>query len=352
MFPHSLDRLGEALVGGRQRDPEEALAARRRTSTPARSRPRPARARARRTTSTCSRPEPAPRRRSSPSARRRRRRSRRARRDDQVATARVDLVHLAERLGRPLERGDAGELNRLEEAGVDVRLQAPVGLDRLGVADDRRAAPAGHVVALREAEDLDADVLGARRLQEARRDVAVVGRLRVGVVVDDEDLVLAGELDDALEQPVGRDRAGRVVRVVEEQQPGPGAACRDRSRRGRARSRARERGAAPRPRRRPAPGRPCRPGSPGRRRARRRPGRGTRSRGCRCIPWRRSPGSPRSPGRSRRRSGGRRSSRRPRGTRRGPGSTGTSGCRRRRPPPASPRRRAGRSACRDRRSRG
>ena len=37
--------------------------------------------------------------------------------------------------------------------------------------------------------------------------------------MDDEELVLTGKLDDALEEAVGGDRAGRVVRVVEEHQP-------------------------------------------------------------------------------------------------------------------------------------
>ncbi len=138
------------------------------------------------------------------------------RRDDQVAAAGVGRVLLGERLGRACQRGDAGQLQRLVEARVDVGLQPPVGLDRVGVAEDRGDPPAGHVVALGEREDLHPDLLGAGRGEEAGRDVAVVGRLRVSVVVDDEDLVLAGKGDDFLEEPVGDDRPGRVVRVVDE----------------------------------------------------------------------------------------------------------------------------------------
>src|SRR6185437_3038277 len=70
-------------------------------------------------------------------------------------------------------------------------------------------------------EDLDADVFRTRRLQEARREVAVVAELRVGVVVDDDEVVRAGELDRALEVAVPHDRTGRVVRVVEEEQVRP-----------------------------------------------------------------------------------------------------------------------------------
>ena len=40
--------------------------------------------------------------------------------------------------------------------------------------------------------------------------------------MDDEDLVLARQLDDPLEEPVGNDRARRIVRVVDEHQARPG----------------------------------------------------------------------------------------------------------------------------------
>ena len=120
---------------------------------------------------------------------------RRERVDDEVAAARVDRAHLADGVVAVVERGDRRQLHRLEHARVDVRLQPPVGLDRLGVADDRGRPPAGHVVALGQREDLDADLLGARRLEEARRDVAVERRLRVGGVVHDQHVVRAAELD-------------------------------------------------------------------------------------------------------------------------------------------------------------
>ena len=61
----------------------------------------------------------------------------------------------------------------------------------------------------------------ARRLEERRRAVAVVGDLRVRVVVHDDDVVAAGELDHPGEEVVLDDPAGRVVGVVDEHQPGP-----------------------------------------------------------------------------------------------------------------------------------
>ena len=90
--------------------------------------------------------------------------------------------------------------------------------DHLAVADREADAPARHVVALREREELDADVLGARHLQEARRLVAVEAEVGVGEVVHHQHVVLARELDDALEEGEVDDLGGRVVREVEDQQ--------------------------------------------------------------------------------------------------------------------------------------
>ncbi len=90
--------------------------------------------------------------------------------------------------------------------------------DHLAVADGEADPPARHVVALRQREELDADVLRARHLQEARRLVAVEDEVGVGEVVHDQQLVLARELDDALEEGEVDDLGGRVVREVEDQQ--------------------------------------------------------------------------------------------------------------------------------------
>ena len=46
--------------------------------------------------------------------------------DHEVAPARVDRAHLAHGVLRPGERLGAGQLDRLEQARVDVRLQPPV----------------------------------------------------------------------------------------------------------------------------------------------------------------------------------------------------------------------------------
>ena len=136
-----------------------------------------------------------------------------------VAAALVDRAHLRHRRLVRAQRRRRGLLERLEHAAVDVRLELPVGADEVAVADHRARPPAGHVVGLGEGEDLDADVQRAGGLEERGRPVAVVGDLRVGVVVDDDHVVAAGELDDAREEVVVDHAAGGVVRVVEEHEP-------------------------------------------------------------------------------------------------------------------------------------
>ena len=128
VLAHPLDRLGEALVGSGQRDAEEALAAGPVHRARARSPPRPPRAPARRTRSRCGRRGPAPRRRSCPSAARPRRRSRAARRRRGRGGARRSRSSPRSCSRGPVQRRGAGELDRLEQARVDVRLQPPVGV--------------------------------------------------------------------------------------------------------------------------------------------------------------------------------------------------------------------------------
>ena len=73
-------------------------------------------------------------------------------------------------------------------------------MTRTRVADHESDAPAGHVVALREGEELDGDVFGAGDLEDAGRLVAVEGDVGVGEVVDEVEAVLAGQLDEAGEE--------------------------------------------------------------------------------------------------------------------------------------------------------
>jgi hypothetical protein len=68
--------------------------------------------------------------------------------------------------------------------------------------------------------DLDADVLRPLNLQEAER-FALVAEKNVSRVLDDDDLVRAGEVDDPPVEVLRRDGAGRRVRIVDDEQLGP-----------------------------------------------------------------------------------------------------------------------------------
>ena len=103
----------------------------------------------------------------------------RSRRRSYVAT------RLGDRFLRPFERGDRRPLQRLEDPDALVVVQEVDALDDLGVPDDEADAPAGHAVRLRHRPHLDADVLRARRREEALRRAAVVDEVDVRRVVDD-----------------------------------------------------------------------------------------------------------------------------------------------------------------------
>ena len=97
-------------------------------------------------------------------------------------------------------------------------------MDDLLVADAKADAPTRHVVALRQREELDADVLGARHLEKTRRLIAVECQIGIGQIVDDDEAMLLGRFDDALKK-IQLDHLGRrVMRKADDQhlRLGPG----------------------------------------------------------------------------------------------------------------------------------
>src|SRR5438093_416812 len=129
----------------------------------------------------------------------------------------MKLDDLVDALLVALERDNAGDLDRLEGAVVQVRLDAGQHGDHSGVAADEAETPAGHVVRLRGREDLDADVARARHLEEGRRPIAVEREVGVREIVDDHEAMLACELDDLHEEVAVHAHCRRVVREGEDQ---------------------------------------------------------------------------------------------------------------------------------------
>ena len=90
-------------------------------------------------------------------------------------------------------------------------------MDHARVAAHEAETPPCHVVGLRRREDLDADLLGARHLEERGRPITVEREVRVREVVNDHQPVLAREVDDALEEGAVHAHRRRVVREGEDQ---------------------------------------------------------------------------------------------------------------------------------------
>jgi hypothetical protein len=98
------------------------------------------------------------------------------------------------------------------EAGpVDVRV----------ARGERSEADAAGAVPLRERVDDDDEILVAFERQGRDRLPPVVDELAVDLVADEEEAVVAAERRDREDLLAGVDRPGRVVRVAEDDEPGP-----------------------------------------------------------------------------------------------------------------------------------
>ena len=65
------------------------------------------------------------------------------------------------------------------------------------IADAEADAPARHVVTFRQREKFHADILRARRLEKARRLIAVESKIGIGEIVDDDEIMFLGRFDHA-----------------------------------------------------------------------------------------------------------------------------------------------------------
>ena len=86
---------------------------------------------------------------------------------------------------------DGGDLDGLEDAVIQIALDARQGADHARIAHAEAHAPSRHVVAFRHGEDLHGDILGAFHLQDAGRLIAVEAQVGVGEIVDDHGAVVA-----------------------------------------------------------------------------------------------------------------------------------------------------------------
>ncbi|MBT9166452.1 MAG: hypothetical protein DDT25_01137 [Chloroflexi bacterium] len=106
------------------------------------------------------------------------------------------------------------------DTGIEIRLHPHQGIDHLFIAHRHPDAPAGHVVALGEGVEFNPDVPGPRRLQEAHRTVTVESHLGIRGVVADSQVMLPGEGNRSLEEIEIRHCGGRIVGIIQPQNPG------------------------------------------------------------------------------------------------------------------------------------
>ena len=121
-----------------------------------------------------------------------------------LQTLRLDLI------ARTVQAGDSSLLDREEHTKVDLAAQLGKGRDHILAADQKADAGTGDVKRLGEREELNAHLKRAGILQEAAARLAIEHDVGVRVVMDDEQVVLAGESDDLL---VDLGRAHRADRV-------------------------------------------------------------------------------------------------------------------------------------------
>src|SRR6266704_53797 len=135
-----------------------------------------------------------------------------------VAALAINLADLPCVLRALPQSDDRGDLQRLENAVVEITLDPRQRSDHLAVAETKSDAPACHVEALRHGVDLHGDFLRARNLQNAGRLVAVEAEVGVGEVVHDHRLVFARQLHDLAEEIEVDAHRGRIVREGDQNQ--------------------------------------------------------------------------------------------------------------------------------------
>ena len=129
-----------------------------------------------------------------------------------VAAGLVVFALLLDHVGRAGQSGDGGFLDREEDAEVDLTPHLAERRDDVRPADEEAHSGAGDVEGLRQAEELGADVDGTVILQEAAALHAVEDDVRVGVVVEQQDVIFLREGDELFVDLIVADAAHRVRR--------------------------------------------------------------------------------------------------------------------------------------------
>src|SRR5665811_1087121 len=118
------------------------------------------------------------------------------------------------------EGDDAGDLHGLENAVVQVALDARQRGDHFRIAKTETHPPAGTVVALGERENLHRHILGALHLENAGRLITIETQVGVGEIVHDERAVVARQAYDLAQVIQIHAGRGGVMREGDQQHLG------------------------------------------------------------------------------------------------------------------------------------
>src|SRR5206468_11525643 len=120
--------------------------------------------------------------------------------DQDIATRFIELHGFLDAVLGAVQRDDGGDLDRLEDAVIEVALDLLKGSDHLGVAHTEPHSPSRHVVALGYGEELHAHILGTGGLEKARGLVPIEDDVRISQVVHHIDVIFLREGHDLLEE--------------------------------------------------------------------------------------------------------------------------------------------------------
>src|SRR5919109_3117480 len=86
------------------------------------------------------------------------------------------------------------------------------------VADGKADSPSWHAITLGKREKLHPKLFGAGNLQKTGRLITVEGKIRVGEIVHDDQVMLLGKANDPLEESQLHNFRGRIMRETNDQQ--------------------------------------------------------------------------------------------------------------------------------------
>ncbi len=134
----------------------------------------------------------------------------------------VVIPNLRHTILRPFQRCNRSHLNRRKRPIVEVALDPSQRRNQRAVPHHEAHTPTRHVVALREREELDRNILRSGNLEYARRAIAIEHNVGIRQIMHDINSQLLAQRHDPFEERQLHALRRGVRRKVQNQQLGPG----------------------------------------------------------------------------------------------------------------------------------